>query len=85
MIMLECWEYEPDTRPTFAAIVESLSLLLETMVGYMDIGTLADGEILLDCSTTAAVEMNDSSATVLKNATFIELETIAEEIDTIDT
>ena len=77
--MLECWEYKPDTRPTFAAIVESLSLLLETMVGYMDIGTLTDGETLQDSSPMAAVEMNDSSA---KNVTFIELETIAGEIDT---
>ena len=83
--MLECWEYEPEMRPTFASIVESLSLLLETMVGYMDIGALADGETLVQSSPTAAVEMNDSSTTVFKNVTFMELETIAEEIDTRDT
>ena len=83
--MLECWEFKPDMRPTFSAIVESLSLLLETMVGYMDVGALTDGETLQDSSPIAAVEMNDSSTTVLKNVTFIELNTITEEIDTIDT
>ena len=39
--MLQCWESEPERRPTFSSIVDTLSRFLEAMVDYMDIGTFA--------------------------------------------
>ena len=36
--MLNCWEANPKNRPTFSAVVERLSLWLESMAGYLDIG-----------------------------------------------
>lgn len=35
---MSCWEYEPNDRPLFSSLVDSLSLYLETMAEYMDIG-----------------------------------------------
>ena len=79
--MLQCWELEPQERPTFAAIVESLSHFLETMVDYMDIGGFSgsNGEVA-HTSLTTGVELTDSKDdnTAFKNETFIELETIVE-------
>ena len=39
--MLRCWESEPERRPTFSSIVDTLSRFLAAMVDYMDIGTFA--------------------------------------------
>ena len=36
-IMLQCWKLNPDTRPPFSNLVDSLSVYLEAMAGYMDI------------------------------------------------
>jgi hypothetical protein len=36
-IMLQCWELDLDTRPSFSQLVDSLSVYLEAMAGYMDI------------------------------------------------
>ena len=33
--MLQCWELEPGKRPPFSEIVQSLSISLESMAGYM--------------------------------------------------
>ena len=80
--MLQCWEFEPQERPTFAAIVESLCHFLETMVDYMDIGGFSgsNGEGGYTESLTTGVELTDSkdNNTMFKNETFIELETIVE-------
>ena len=38
MAMMSCWEYEPDERPSFSTLVDSLSQYLETMAEYMDVG-----------------------------------------------
>ena len=36
--MLQCWDMEHKSRPTFSDLVSSLSRSLEAMVGYMDVG-----------------------------------------------
>ena len=37
--MLQCWEPEAVQRPSFPDLVESISTLLESFAGYMDIST----------------------------------------------
>ena len=37
-LMRHCWETDPEDRPTFSDIVSSLSVSLEGLVGYIDIG-----------------------------------------------
>lgn len=64
-------------RPTFSSIVDTLSHFLETMVDYMDVSAFTtemgkwapDKSLAMDAS---------KRATVFKNDTFIELETIDE-------
>ena len=34
--MLNCWNLEPNARPSFSDLVSLLSQFLEAMVGYMD-------------------------------------------------
>ena len=36
--MLNCWQLEPNSRPTFSNLVDLLSQKLETTADYMDIG-----------------------------------------------
>ena len=36
--MHQCWSGEPEHRPSFSQLVESLSSSLEGMAGYVDIG-----------------------------------------------
>ena len=35
--MLQCWDCQPENRPTFSNIVSLLSQSLEAMAGYIDI------------------------------------------------
>ena len=77
--MLQCWEFEADTRPTFSAIVETLSQFLEAMVEYMDIGAFATGEMAPEIASTELNKSEEEEMTVFKNDTFIELETIVED------
>ena len=37
-MMLQCWLLEPEKRPSFFQLVETLSESLEYMVGYVRIG-----------------------------------------------
>ena len=37
--MMRCWEFEPDGRPSFASLVDTLSWYLEAMASYMDLGS----------------------------------------------
>ena len=36
-LMLNCWNLDPNARPSFSDLVSSLSQSLEAMVGYMDV------------------------------------------------
>ena len=36
--MKQCWTFEPEGRPTFSQIVESLTQVLESMAGYLEVG-----------------------------------------------
>ena len=46
--MLKCWEHTPDTRPTFSSLVTSLSKFLDSMAGYMGIGTIKEEKHMED-------------------------------------
>ena len=34
--MHQCWELEPESRPSFSSLVKSLSKFLESIAGYID-------------------------------------------------
>ena len=81
--MLQCWELEPEMRPTFTSIVGTLSHFLETMVDYMDISAFTTEMTPVqrwvpDESSSLRAWDASKHATVFKNDTFIELETISE-------
>ena len=41
--MLECWDSNPEDRPSFIKIDSSLSKALMTMSGYLDVCLVSDG------------------------------------------
>ena len=40
-MMMWCWEMEPDKRPSFSTLVQTLSKSLEKMAGYLPVGAFA--------------------------------------------
>ena len=62
--MLHCWETDPKDRPTFSDIVRSLSVALEGLVGYMDIGAFGEKAEpkQLDPETSADKPKSDDSS-----------------------
>ena len=40
--MLQCWDSQPENRPTFSNIVGSLSQPLEAMADYLEIGAFRE-------------------------------------------
>ena len=34
--MRQCWEFKPESRPSFSSLVKSLSKFLESIAGYID-------------------------------------------------
>ena len=40
--MRQCWELEPESRPSFSSLVQSLSKFLESIAGYMDFSAFGE-------------------------------------------
>ena len=69
--MIQCWEFEPEMRPTFSNIVELLSSLLEAAADYME----------TDPSSRKSTECSDEStlgALILENTNNNFLEVVIE-------
>ena len=41
-MMQWCWEMEPDERPSFSILVNTLSKSLENQAGYLRVGAFTD-------------------------------------------
>ena len=70
--MHECWLHEPEERPTFLQLVNSLSEILESMAGYVDVGAFGIRDSVLEppgcekiASATVIEESNDTQETHL--------------------
>ena len=55
--MLKCWQHSPDDRPTFSALVEQISKVMEPLADYLDVTTF----VSLKQNTTTTTE--DTTAT----------------------
>lgn len=58
--MLNCWQLEPDGRPTFSNLVDLLSQKLETMANYMDIGDVDGHSQPVECSGPGSAPDNEN-------------------------
>ena len=43
-VLFHCWERNPEDRPTFTALVVTISTLLEGIAGYMDFSVMPSVE-----------------------------------------
>ena len=64
--MIQCWEFEPEMRPTFSSIVECLSSLLEAAADYMETDPNK-------CNSTESGDESIISAMILENINVIEV------------
>ena len=55
-MMLQCWDPEPQSRPTFSDIVASLSQSLEAMADYLDINAFGNNKVKHDQGVDQASE-----------------------------
>ncbi|KAL5475131.1 hypothetical protein EMCRGX_G027190 [Ephydatia muelleri] len=61
-LMLECWDSNPEDRPSFINIGSSLSKALMTMSGYLDVCLVSDGaraQLAPQCCTEQGTLTND--------------------------
>ena len=58
--MLNCWQLEPNSRPTFSNLVDLLSQKLETTADYMDIGDVDGHSQPVEYSRPGSVPVNEN-------------------------
>ena len=58
--MLQCWELEPEKRPSFSSLVKSLSKFLESIAGYVDFSTVGakNGGLKLETNPDVVIGEN---------------------------
>ena len=57
--MHQCWELEPEKRPSFSNLVKSVSKFLESIAGYVDFSTFGveHGRLKLETNPVIINEM----------------------------
>jgi hypothetical protein len=58
----QCWELEPENRPTFSSLVKSFSKFLESIAGYVDFSTIGVEQGELKLETNPVIIINEATA-----------------------
>ena len=58
--MHQCWELEPENRPTFSSLVKSFSKFLESIAGYVDFSAVGVEHGGLKLETDPAIIINET-------------------------
>ena len=58
--MRQCWELEPEKRPSFSSLVKSLSKFLERIAGYMDFSAFGAEHSGTNLETTPVIVINET-------------------------
>ena len=58
--MHQCWELEPEKRPSFSSLVKSLSKFLERIAGYVDFSTFGVEHGGLKLDTNPVIIINET-------------------------